>query len=117
MAIAHSIEALRGQHCVPRRGAQDGIAADEATRWLAVLPEWNRDERTHGIRKTFAFADYFHAMAFVNAVASIAHREDHHPEMEVSYNRVSVHYSTHDVGGLSLNDFICAAKVEDLRAA
>jgi len=117
MTLAHSIDALRAQHCVPRRGAADGVTADDAGRWLALLPDWRIDERTHGIRKTFAFSDYFHAMAFVNAVASIAHREDHHPEMEVSYNRVSVHYSTHDVGGLSLNDFICAAKVEDLRAA
>jgi 4a-hydroxytetrahydrobiopterin dehydratase len=53
-------------------------------------------------------------MAFVNAVASIAHREDHHPDLEVHYDRCVVSYSTHDVGGLSLNDFICAVKVEDL---
>jgi len=116
MTITHTIDALLARHCVPRRGKADGIAKDEGARWLATLPDWSVDERSGGIRKTFAFPDYFHAMAFVNAVASIAHREDHHPEMEVSYNRVAVHYSTHDVGGLSLNDFICAAKVEDLRA-
>ncbi len=112
-----SLDELRAEHCVPRRGAADGIDADTAARWLALLPEWQGDERTRGIRKTFAFADYFHTIAFVNAVASIAHREDHHPELEVSYNRVAVHFSTHDVGGLSRNDFICAAKVEDLRTA
>lgn len=117
MVIAHTLAALREQHCIPRRGDADSLGAATIAQWLELLQDWQRDERTHGIRKTFAFADYFHAMAFVNAVASIAHREDHHPEMEVSYNRVSVHYSTHDVGGLSLNDFICAAKVEDLRAA
>ena len=111
-----NIESLRAAHCVPRKGKEDGVSAAQAEASLALLPEWRIDERTHGIRKTFAFADYFHTMAFVNAVASIAHREDHHPELEVSYNRVAVHYSTHDVGGLSLNDFICAAKVEDLRA-
>jgi 4a-hydroxytetrahydrobiopterin dehydratase len=112
-----NIESLRAAHCVPRKGKEGGLSAAEIESGLALLPDWHRDERTHGIRKTFAFADFFHAMAFVNAVASIAHREDHHPEMDVSYNRISVHYSTHDVGGLSLNDFICAAKVEDLRAA
>ena len=112
-----NIESLRAAHCVPRKGKEGALSAAEVDAGLALLPDWRIDERTHGIRKAFAFADYFHAMAFVNAVASIAHREDHHPEMEVSYNRVAVHYSTHDVGGLSLNDFICAAKVEDLRAA
>jgi 4a-hydroxytetrahydrobiopterin dehydratase len=55
-------------------------------------------------------------MAFVNAVASVAHREDHHPDLEVGSNRCHVAYSTHDVGGLSLNDFICAARVDDLLA-
>lgn len=116
MTIERSLAALVATHCTPRRGAADGIGEADAAQWLALLPDWRIDERTHGIRKTFSFADYFHTIAFVNAVASIAHREDHHPELDVSYNRVSVHYSTHDVGGLSLNDFICAAKVEDLRA-
>lgn len=117
MSEQTSLAALRSQHCIARRGPGDGIGAGDAARWLACLPGWQVDERTHGIRKDFTFADYFHTMAFVNAVASIAHREDHHPELDVGYNRVSVHYSTHDVGGLSLNDFICAAKVEDLLAA
>ncbi|MBX3700821.1 MAG: 4a-hydroxytetrahydrobiopterin dehydratase [Dokdonella sp.] len=111
-----SLPALLASHCVPRRGAADAVDAATARQWLAVLPDWHIDTGTGGIRKAFAFADYFHTMAFVNAVASIAHREDHHPELDVSYNRVAVHYSTHDVGGLSLNDFICAAKVDDLRA-
>jgi 4a-hydroxytetrahydrobiopterin dehydratase len=66
------------------------------------------------IRKTFRFDDYHRTLAFVNAVAWIAHREDHHPDLEVGYNRCTVRYSTHDVGGLSENDFICAAKVDRL---
>ena len=53
-------------------------------------------------------------MAFVNAVAWIAHREDHHPDLLVSYNRCTVRFNTHSVGGLSINDFICAAKVDGL---
>jgi len=83
----------------------------------ADLPGWTKASDGGSIAKTFKFADYFHTMAFVNAVASIAHREDHHPDLEVHYNRCVVQYSTHDVGGLSLNDFICAAKVEDLLPA
>jgi len=73
--------------------------------------------RPVSIAKEFRFKDYFHTMAFVNAVASIAHREDHHPDLEVGYSRCLVRYSTHDVGGLSLNDVISAAKVEDMLVA
>ena len=116
MSATDSIAGLRNQHCQPRRGPDDALSADASAQLLAQLPGWQIDPNSHGIRKSFSFADYFHSIAFVNAVASIAHREDHHPELDVAYNRVSVHYSTHDVGGLSLNDFICAAKVEDLRA-
>jgi 4a-hydroxytetrahydrobiopterin dehydratase len=109
-----TIEDLRAQDCIPRKGKENGVAADEAARLLALLPGWSLDATTGGIRKTFRFADYFLTIGFVNAVASIAHREDHHPELDVAYDRCSVHYSTHDVGGLSLNDFICAAKVEGI---
>jgi len=53
-------------------------------------------------------------MAFVNAIAWMAHQEDHHPDLEVSYNFCRVRYTTHAIGGLSENDFICAAKVDAL---
>lgn len=66
------------------------------------------------LRKTFRFADFHHTMAFVNAVAWIAHHEDHHPEMEVAFNRCTVAYNTHSVGGISMNDFICAARINAL---
>lgn len=108
-----SLQALATQHCRPRKGQQDGLSAEEASRLLASLPGWQLVTGGDGICKEFRFADYFHTMAFVNAVASIAHREDHHPDLEVGYARCIVRYSTHDVGGLSMNDFICAARVED----
>ncbi|GAA0709264.1 4a-hydroxytetrahydrobiopterin dehydratase [Dokdonella soli] len=110
-----NIESLRAQHCVPRKGKEAGLSHAEVHAYLANLPGWNLTADSSEIRKEFRFADYFHTMAFVNATASIAHREDHHPDLEVGYNRCVVRYSTHDVGGLSLNDFICAAKIEDLR--
>jgi 4a-hydroxytetrahydrobiopterin dehydratase len=111
-----SIEALRAQHCVPRKGKDAGVDAGTITGYLGDLPGWSKASDGGSIAKTFKFDDYFHTMAFVNAVASIAHREDHHPDLGVHYDRCVVQYSTHDVGGLSLNDFICAAKVEDLVA-
>ena len=109
-----TLETLRERHCEPRRGPGARLAPDDVARLLGRLAGWQLDADGSRIEKIFRFADYFHTMAFVNAVASIAHREDHHPDLEVGYNRCTVRYSTHDAGGLSLNDFICAARVDDL---
>ena len=83
---------------------------------LAILSEWSCVDGQ--LQRQFQFTDYHHTMAFVNAVADIADREDHHPEMVVGYNRCTVRYSTHSVnkgsGGLSHNDFICAAKIDQI---
>lgn len=68
------------------------------------------------LEKTFRFANYHETMAFVNAVAWIAHREDHHPELRVTYDRCVARFDTHSVGGISINDFICAAHVDALSA-
>lgn len=108
------IEQLRTRHCQPRKGEDTGLAPGDTERLLAALPGWELEPGGKAIRRRFRFRDYFHTMAFVNAVASIAHREDHHPDLEVHYDRCSVRFSTHDTGGLSLNDFICAARVDDL---
>jgi len=68
------------------------------------------------IAKTFTFKNYYQTMAFVNALAWVAHGEDHHPELEVGYKTCRVRYSTHSIGGISENDFICAAKLDALVA-
>jgi len=81
---------------------------------VATLPGWAfADNR---IEKSFLFANYHETIAFVNAVAWIAHREDHHPDLRIHYNRCVVAFSTHSAGGVTLNDFICAAKAERLFA-
>jgi 4a-hydroxytetrahydrobiopterin dehydratase len=64
--------------------------------------------------RRFKFENYYETISFVVAVAMLAQREDHHPDMEVGYNRLVIRYSTHSVGGLSENDFICAAKIDAL---
>lgn len=84
---------------------------DIATR-LASLEGWTHNGKC--IEKTFQFANYHATMAFVNAVAWIAHQVDHHPDLEVGYNRCRVIYTSHDVGGLSARDFACAARVDAL---
>jgi 4a-hydroxytetrahydrobiopterin dehydratase len=80
----------------------------------AQVAGWSLNDAGTRISKTYQFKNYYQTMAFVNAVAWVAHHEDHHPDMEVSWNRCVVRYTTHAINGLSENDFICAAKVDRL---
>jgi 4a-hydroxytetrahydrobiopterin dehydratase len=105
---------LAQAHCIPLRGKEHRLTEARLRELLPELPEWDLVEDGHAISRTFRFDDYHRTMAFVNALAFIAHREDHHPDLGVHYDRCVVRYSTHDVGGLSENDFICAAKVDAL---
>ena len=91
----------------PQKLAEDAIAAE-----LSKLDGWQRDGDAIG--KTYKFADYHDTMAFVNATAWISHRADHHPDIALGYNTCKLVYSTHSAGGLSMNDFACAAKVDAL---
>ena len=109
-----TLDQLARTRCRPRKGAQDAMDAADIQQHLGVLAGWRLASSQQGIEKEFHFADFHHSMAFVNAVAWIAHAEDHHPDMNVGYSRCHLHFATHDVGGLSLNDFICAARVEAL---
>ncbi len=98
------------------RPLEKGLSDDEINQYLQALKSWNwRGQR---IVRVFTFKNYYEVMAFVNALAFIAHAENHHPELIVTYNRCTVKYSTHSLnrgkGGLSENDFICAAKVDAL---
>lgn len=79
-----------------------------------ISPDWQLAQDKKAISRTFHFKDYYNTMSFVNVVAMIAHQQDHHPDMTVTYNTCRVEFSTHSVGGLSLNDIICAAKVDGL---
>jgi 4a-hydroxytetrahydrobiopterin dehydratase len=79
---------------------------------LTEVSGWHRNGNV--IEKTFSFRNYHETIAFVNALAWIAHTEDHHPDLAVTYDRCVVRYSTHSVDGLSRNDFICAAKADML---
>ncbi|MFM7706171.1 MAG: 4a-hydroxytetrahydrobiopterin dehydratase [Rubrivivax sp.] len=102
---------LAARRCQPLEG-HPAMTADEIARHLADAPGWALVDGA--IQKRFDFADYHRTMAFVNAVAWVAHAEDHHPELLVGYNRCTVRFNTHSVGGISVNDFICAAKVDAL---
>lgn len=69
------------------------------------------------LEKTYRFANFHETMAFVNALAWIAHREDHHPDLALGYSRCTVRFNTHDVDGISVSDFFCAAAVDALLKA
>lgn len=105
---------LTGRRCRPCEGGVEPLRAVEAQALLAQLCGWEMNTETSEIRRVFTFEDFHQVMAFVNAVAWIAHREDHHPCLEVGYRTCTVRYRTHAIGGLSENDFICASKVDDL---
>ena len=109
--MTSELAALAALDCRP--GAPR-LSSDELKTLQKALPGWDHaDDR---LTKTLHFANYYETIAFVNAVAYLAHRQDHHPDLSVHYNRVVVAYSTHDAGGVTLNDCICAAKVEALGA-
>ena len=106
---------LTEQKCVPCEGGVDPITAEAAGNLMTQLDAaWSLNDDASEIARTFKFKNYYQTMAFVNALAWIAHGEDHHPDLEVGYNRCHVRYSTHAIGGLSQNDFICAAKIDAL---
>ena len=102
---------LKFLHCHPLEG-QPPMAEAEIHTHLARVPGWAL--RDGAIEKSYRFDDFHRTMAFVNALAWIAHAEDHHPDLAVSYGRCTVRFNTHSVGGISINDFICAAKVDAL---
>lgn len=102
---------LAARHCKPMEGVP---ALDEAaiSARLAELPGWQVHDGA--LQRTLSFGDYHETIAFVNALAWMIHREDHHPDLVVRYDRCTVRWNTHSVGGLSDNDFICAARTDAL---
>jgi len=103
---------LAQMRCQPLEGTMP-MPADQIATQLARLEGWELVEGA--IEKRYAFADFHRTIGFVNAVAWIANAEDHHPDLAVTYGNCTVRYNTHSVGGISINDFICAAKIDALQ--
>jgi 4a-hydroxytetrahydrobiopterin dehydratase len=110
--MSPELRALAALNCRP--GAPLMLVSELMQR-TAALPGW--DYADNRLTKTFRFDNYYRSIAFVNALAYIANRQDHHPDLSVHFNRVVVSFATHDAGGVTLNDCICAAKIEVLLAA
>ena len=107
---------LTKKHCVPCEGGIPPLTDEEEDSYLKETPTWTLiREGTHKLTKEFKFKDFKEAMIFLNKVADIANEEDHHPNMHVYYNKVMLELYTHAINGLHENDFIVAAKVDDLK--
>ena len=103
---------LAAKKCTPCEGDVAPYAPAQANEMLKLVKGWTVADGK--LVKVYPFANYYQTMAFVNALAWISHREDHHPDLVVGYNKCRVEYMTHAIGGLSENDFICAAKCDAL---
>ena len=106
---------LKDRSCRHCASPDKPYAADEAAALMSQLHQgWQVARDGKALRREFTFTDFFHTMSFVNALAHLANVEDHHPDLEVGYNYCNIVFSTHDAGGLTEKDFICAAKTDAL---
>ena len=104
---------LHTRRCVPCEGGVAPLTPAAAAALLAGIdPGWTLAPDGRSLRREWKFRDFYRTMSFMGAVAHIANSEDHHPDVELGYNYCRVAYTTHAIGGLSENDFICAAKLD-----
>jgi 4a-hydroxytetrahydrobiopterin dehydratase len=109
--ISPRVVELSSQMCRELAPGSEAMSPGAISLLIGDFPGWENLANCE-IAKTFRFENFYETMAFVNALALVAHHQNHHPELEVSFSRARVRFSTHSVGGLSENDFICAAKIE-----
>jgi 4a-hydroxytetrahydrobiopterin dehydratase len=106
---------LKSRSCRPCEGGVPALSSAKAQELMRELaPEWQLGADARSIGREFKFKDFYRTMSFVNALAHVANIEDHHPDLQVGYNYCRVLYTTHAIGGLSDNDFICAAKLDQI---
>lgn len=105
---------LTEKTCTPCRGGVDPMGRDEAQRYLRDVPGWELDDDGKRIRRGFKFKNFAVAQAFVNQVGELAEQEQHHPEISFGWGHAEVEIWTHAIGGLHENDFILAAKINEL---
>ncbi len=106
---------LTTKRCESCEGIGEALKQEQIAQLMSQLAEgWKVTPDQKQIKKSFSFSDFYETMAFVNALAWIANQENHHPDLEIGYNYCHITFMTHALEGLSLNDFICAAKCDQL---
>lgn len=109
-------KSLTEKRCVPCEGGFPAMTREQAQDLMEHVPGWKLAGDGKSISREYAFKDFKEALAFTNRVGTLAEEEDHHPEIELSWDKVTVELTTHSVGGLSENDFILAAKINGLQS-
>ncbi|HLA73826.1 MAG TPA: 4a-hydroxytetrahydrobiopterin dehydratase [Steroidobacteraceae bacterium] len=112
-------DTLVNKQCVPCHGGIAALTPAEAQKMLDRLLAskeggWQLIEDSKALKREFKFPDFYRTMSFVNAVAHIANVQDHHPDIECGWGYCRIRYQTHAIGGLHENDFICAAKIDNI---
>lgn len=102
------------KHCQACEGGAKPLTTEALNDYLSQVTGWQLTEASDSIYKTYQFKNFHETMGFVNAIAWIANQEDHHPNLDVNYKDCTVSWFTHSVDGLTENDFICAAKTDNL---
>jgi 4a-hydroxytetrahydrobiopterin dehydratase len=106
---------LSEKKCAPCEGGVAPLNAVQASAYAKQLHEdWRIATDSKSLQRSLKFKDFYRTMSFVNALAHVANTEDHHPDLEIGYGYCRVSFTTHSIGGLSINDFICAAKHDRL---
>jgi 4a-hydroxytetrahydrobiopterin dehydratase len=106
---------LSEKKCAPCEGGVAPLNAVQASAYAKQLHEdWRIATDSKSLQRSLKFKDFYRTMSFVNALAHVANTEDHHPDLEIGYGYCRVSFTTHSIGGLSINDFICAAKLDRL---
>ncbi len=105
---------LNEKKCQACEGGVPPVGPQEAKRMLEKVPGWSLDAEAKHLERSFKFKGFYATMSLVNAIAYLAQKEGHHPDMQLGYDYLHIKYTTHAINGLSENDFICAAKINDL---
>ncbi len=108
------MEKLVEKHCKPCKGGAEALPRNRANRYLEQVPGWQISSDHKSIGRKFEFKGFYRTVSFINALAWIANQQGHHPDFSAGYNYCQVNFTTHAIGGLSENDFICASRVNAL---
>lgn len=103
--------------CIPCEGTVEPLSPERIEELRIEIPDWETDERMGMLTRRYRFSDFVGTMDFVNQMAALAEEQGHHPDFCVHYDVLDVKLTTHAIGGLSENDFIMAAKLEDLASS